>query len=371
MKSGFEITQLQDASVLTLNDMRERIVINPDYQREGGVWNVSKKQLFIDTLLNRYDVPKLYLHNLVGTFSSDEYDYSIIDGRQRLETIWSFLNNEFPMGPSFTFLEDETINIAGKYFKEFVEINPRLTTRLYGRTLSIMIVRTEDIDYIEDMFTRLNEAVPLNAAEKRNSFGGPLPGLTRDLTQHVFLTDRVRISPTRYRHHDLLAKMIWLNHVTTADGEVADTKKATLDTFYRSEIYAKDNLLDREKELISSVLDDMASVFGSKDDLLKSSGVLPVYFLLYQQLRISGKPRSVSRKQLADFEALRLRNRQRFELEADEEADIDPADLRLIEYDDLVRSSNDASSIKSRIETLRRHLGLGDFEYVKDGAPSA
>lgn len=36
----------------------------PEYQRESGVWSKSKQQLFIDTLLNGYDVPKLYFHDL-------------------------------------------------------------------------------------------------------------------------------------------------------------------------------------------------------------------------------------------------------------------------------------------------------------------
>lgn len=368
MSVAFEITQLQDASVLTLNDMKDRILINPDYQREGGVWNISKKQLFIDTLLNRYDVPKLYLHNLVGIFAHKDFDYSIIDGRQRLESIWSFLNNEFPMSADFEFLEDLSVNLAGKYFKEFVDVNPRLATRLYGRALTVMVVRTDDIDFVEDMFTRLNEAVPLNAAEKRNSFGGPLPLLTRELTTHDFLVNKIRVSPTRYRHHDLVAKMIWLNHITTSEGEFADTKKATLDTYYKSDRYNGSDLLEREGALVKDVLDDLATVFGGKDELLKSSGVLPVYFLLFQQLRLSGAPRSVSRQQLSDFEARRRANRQRFELEADEETDIDPADLRLIEYDELARSSNDASSIKSRLETLRRYLGIGEFEYEKPAA---
>ena len=52
---------------------------------------------------------------------------------------------------------------------------PLLKARFDATSLSVISVRTEDIELIEDMFSRLNEAVPLNAPEKRNAFGGPLP----------------------------------------------------------------------------------------------------------------------------------------------------------------------------------------------------
>src|SRR2546430_1072171 len=37
---------------------RNAININPPYQRESGVWSTAKKQLFIDSLMNEFDVPK-------------------------------------------------------------------------------------------------------------------------------------------------------------------------------------------------------------------------------------------------------------------------------------------------------------------------
>ena len=359
---GFEITTLQDSSILALYDIRDRIKLNPVYQREGGVWTRSKKQLFIDSLLNRYDIPKLYFHRLSGEFTNKSHDYSLIDGRQRLEAIWDFLQNKFPLDKDFIFMEDQSRDLAGKYFKEFVDVNPRMTTRLYSRALSVMVVNTDDVDYIEDMFTRLNEAVPLNAAEKRNSFGGPLPIVTREIVDCDFFVERVPISKTRYRHHDLAAKMLWLNRATRRDLAIPDTKKSTLDTFYRSYKKQDGGMAEIDQNETSDIISDMAAVFGDKDELLRSSVTLPVYFLLFQQLRIAGLVGFITRQQLSDFETLRIENRIKLELAEDEATlGVDP---RLIEYDELAQSSNDAASIKSRLSTLRRHLGLAEFEYT-------
>jgi hypothetical protein len=46
--------------------------------------------------------------------------------------------------------------------------------------------RTDDIELIEDMFSRLNEAVPLNAPEKHHASGGPMPQAIKAVSDHAF-----------------------------------------------------------------------------------------------------------------------------------------------------------------------------------------
>ena len=58
---------------------RDRIDLNPDYQRTP-VWNKEKQQTFLDTLLKKWNVPKVYFRVL------DEEHYECIDGQQRLST---------------------------------------------------------------------------------------------------------------------------------------------------------------------------------------------------------------------------------------------------------------------------------------------
>lgn len=350
MSQDFEIAPLQDASVLSLDDLKDAILVNPDYQRDGGIWSIAKRQLLIDTLLNKYDVPKLYFHRLVGEHKRSGYSYSIIDGKQRLESIWGFLRNEFPLSNEFSFLEDPSIDLRGKYFKDITELNSRISTRLYSRSLSVMVVSTDDIDYIEDMFTRLNDGAPLNSAEKRNSFGGPLPKLAREFSQHEFFAKRVRFPPTRYRHLDVAGKFIWLADSMVKSKEVADTKRATVDAFFIGAKQKSESEFDETKKFTQLSLDRMAEVFGNKDALLKSSGSLPVYFLLFMDA--VGDASGVTRSDLQQFEDERSENRERFKNERG------GVNFKLLEYDELLQSSNDAASILSRLNTLGERLGL-------------
>lgn len=70
---------------------RHLILVNRKYQRKF-VWSVEEKQAFIDTLLRGYPVP-LFLFAKTG----DDRKREIIDGLQRLDAIFSFIKQEFPV----------------------------------------------------------------------------------------------------------------------------------------------------------------------------------------------------------------------------------------------------------------------------------
>ena len=85
---------------------------------------------------------------------------------------------------------------------------PILKIKFDSYDLAIVSVYTEDIELIEDMFSRLNEAVPLSAAEKRNALGGKMPVAIRSLGREDFLKRRLPFKNTRYRHFDLACKFL-------------------------------------------------------------------------------------------------------------------------------------------------------------------
>lgn len=51
---------------------------------------------------------------------------------------------------------------------------------------------------IEDMYSRLNEAVPLNAAEKRNTLGGIMANLIRKIADHDFFRNYVAFKNNKW-----------------------------------------------------------------------------------------------------------------------------------------------------------------------------
>lgn len=341
MKS-FHIHEMADSSVLALTELRDKLNLSPDYQRPGGVWSLKKKQLFIDSLLNGYDIPKLYFHHLTGKYADKKNDYAIIDGRQRLEAIWDFIDGRIALADDFKFFENEEFKAAGMTFPEIQEEFPRLLIRFHARSLSVMVVTADDLDFIEDMFSRLNEAVPLNAAEKRNALGGPLPKIIKEIADHPFFKQKVPFPATRYRHYDVAAKIL----VEQNAKEIVDTKKSRLDYFVIENRKKKKEDFAGLEKATKAVLDRLVKIFSDKDPLLRSSGMVVVYYTMLAKKLVD----KVSRPQLTKFEEAREKNRQAFESEEEN------VNFTWIEYDELAQSANDAAAIRARAETLAAYL---------------
>ena len=89
----FEISKLLKNTIWQLYRQRSRFQLDPEYQRLSDIWTLDKRQLLLDSILNGFDVPKLYLHKFPYPLKKKKktFDYAIIDGKQRLETIWQFI----------------------------------------------------------------------------------------------------------------------------------------------------------------------------------------------------------------------------------------------------------------------------------------
>ena len=53
--SYLETNPMKNSSIMWLYTERDKIQTDPDYQRNGGVWTLSKRQLLIDSILNDYE----------------------------------------------------------------------------------------------------------------------------------------------------------------------------------------------------------------------------------------------------------------------------------------------------------------------------
>lgn len=334
-----DVNPLKENNILYLSVLKDEIDFAPDYQRESDIWPVSKKQLFIDSLINNLDIPKLYFHEVQKT-SSYPFRYAVVDGKQRLEALFSFLKDEFAISDDFEDLSGAGIDVKGKKYSEFLSVGIRFKTFFDARQLPIFLIKTDDKDLIDEMFFRLNEAAPLNAAEKRNSYRGPYSRIVRELASHPFFQSKVSFSSRRYRHHDVIGKVLLLSH----SPKTVDTKKIHLDSFAKS-------LAEREESLVASLqaevvtaLDFLGGVFTNSDRLLKSAAFVPLLFLAYKQLKAVGQESLIDRAKIEEFDRRRLENRM---LARDNE-EAGEVNYSWLEYDRLIQSPNDSSSIEFR-----------------------
>jgi hypothetical protein len=152
------ITQPYDLAVTDLANQidAERLHLQPVYQRRY-VWDNRKASKLVESLLINVPIPVCYL--------AEEADgtRSVIDGQQRLRSLYRFLDNQFAL----TGLEV----LPELNRKRFHQVTDRQQRLIGNRTIRCIVISEDsDPDIRFDVFERLNTgSVSLTAQELRNS----------------------------------------------------------------------------------------------------------------------------------------------------------------------------------------------------------
>jgi len=345
---------LSNSAIIRIAADKDLINLSPSYQRRGGIWNLERKQLLIDSILNEYDIPKLYFHHILPWYSKDKFDskfkYAVIDGRQRLSTILDFLDDKFPLAEDFRYFEDEDVNVAGMHYSQMSKANPRLKVIFDSFTVPITLIETDDLDLVEDMFSRLNEASPLSGAEKRNALGGPMAAAIAVVAEHPLIAIKSRISNSRYQHREVAARLLFIEYSLRTKNRIIDTKRPYLDEMvvdFRKKIELAP-VCDEVRTSVMSVLDVANPVFRASDPLLSSQSFMVPLFLSFREMQDDV---DVSRASFEQFKDILGKNR------VVAEYSLSDASIDFLEYDRMSQQgTNDASSILKRSSVLRGYL---------------
>jgi hypothetical protein len=344
----------KNSNILRLLFEKDSINLSPEYQRNGEIWPTEKRQLLIDSILNDYDIPKIYFHTLtLDERKKSGYEYAVIDGRQRIETIFKFVNGDFSLSEDFNYLPDPKIKAGGYYYKDIAEHFPKLRMAFDSFELPIICVETNEMELIDDMFLRLNEAVPLNAPEKRNAIGGPLVKSIKKLSKHEFFKKKVKISNKRFQHLEIAVRLLFIEHYLEHEKKYYDTKKIFLDELVK--IYKKSKTLKTnniEKE-VTKILDSFCSIFADNDPLLRTQSIIPIYFLALRKAIENNTTSKLNRIKLTEFKDKVRSNKVLAE------DDMSKASYELIEFDRMsLQGTNDAGSIRERSRILIEYLKI-------------
>jgi len=321
---------------------REKIDFNPPYQRRGRLWSAADKAYLVDTIINGFDVPKLYLADF--QFGQSELNdarlpYAIIDGKQRLEAVFDFFDNNLTLAGNFKYRKDPSLPLAGLSLRDLKNKYPMVADDFENASLDIMSVFAEDQSDIHEIFVRLNRSKPLTGAEVRNAIVGPVPDIIRTLSGHDFLLENIRFGVSRAGDLNAVAKVLMFEY----HKELVATKKGNLDSF------AEDLQIDRDRLELSSrrvidTLDRMEEVFIPKDELLSSAGIFPVYYWFVRE--IGQEHINEARPFLIWFETERRRNREQ------QKSLQEVSNNLFARYDTLNRSTNDLQSHIGRFSIL-------------------
>ncbi len=175
--------------------MKDQIEAQPLYQR-GSVWKDAKRRLLVDSILRQLDVPKIYLNS---SPDNPTYQYQIVDGQQRLSSIWQFAGNNITLD-----LPNE-LNKSPWYNKSYQSLAASEKKRFVEFPIAVGLINDATDDEVRDLFARLQMGDKLTPAELRNSIQSAIGTEVRQIALNHKFFSNCRISPARYKHHDFAA----------------------------------------------------------------------------------------------------------------------------------------------------------------------
>ena len=129
------------------NSDDESLKFDPAYQR-GEVWCRKGQSELIRSLLEGINIPQIILNE-----NTNDEEYDIMDGKQRLSAIIQFINNEFPV-------------ILGEEKILFYDFNKKLQTNFLNTQIQTVIYKDLPEEHQRDIFERINYGSPLKDGEK-------------------------------------------------------------------------------------------------------------------------------------------------------------------------------------------------------------
>ena len=237
---------------LYLKYQREEIII-PRFQR-GWVWKPAQASKLVDSFLLGLPVPSIFVYKEASG------KQIVIDGQQRLRTIWGFFDGVLPDGSPF-YLRGVSPQWAGLCYKDLNEVDKIRFRDSILRTVIVEQIDPQDTTSIYHIFERLNTGgTGLSAQEVRNcSYHGMFNDMVFELNEYknwraVFGVEKL---DARMRDLELIVRFFALN-----EGSYVKPMKGFLNIFMGKHQWEKD--IEKYRRIFVDTIDKVFENLGPR-----------------------------------------------------------------------------------------------------------
>lgn len=160
----------------------------PDFQRHADIWTDGVKSRMIESILIRIPLPAFYID------TTDEKKWVIVDGLQRLNSLYQFCENKFQLRE----LEYLT-ELKGKIFQELELVDQ---SRIEDQQIIVYRINKKTPRQVRyNIFHRINTGgEPLTSQEIRHVLNpGAAPKMLKELAENQEFKDTTKISPNKVK----------------------------------------------------------------------------------------------------------------------------------------------------------------------------
>lgn len=248
----------------------------PDWQRDE-VWTLPRKQLLIDSILNNWKLPKFYFAKTAS--EPDEFD--VVDGQQRLATIWEFREGDLKLSDS------SAEKFGGPTYQELSE---SVSDRFDDFEIEYDEITEASDDDIQQFFQRLQGGMILTAAEKLNSINSGLTKFSRKLASHTFFQEKVATRDTRKAYFDIAMKVVAIR----VEGFDVRLRFEDLKEFSEAQVAFSEN--SNVAQGLRATLDYLNRVFAEESSTLRNRSTIQSFITLASQIVTSGRSEGTEAK---------------------------------------------------------------------------
>lgn len=317
--------------------------MKPPFQR-NIVWVDKQKSYLIDTILNGFPIPEIYMQEYVT--ESGKATYVIVDGQQRLRSVLGFLEGTYVIdGKDSPTWADMT----------FEDLSGEDKKKIFQYDFVVRILPEMDDQQIRAIFQRLNRNVlALNLQELRQAtYWGPFIQLMNELSNSDSWKDIDIFTPNDVRR---MLDVEYISELSIAYLNGPQNKKANLDKYY--ELYEKefsDDQVRDVKNIFHTVLNEIVKTLPSinKSRWSKKTDFYTLFLVFANhknKLPLSREGRDQAVTKLIDFAA----EIDRYVKIGEAEKSDYSKDAK--DYGAGIRASTDLGSRKKRAEALENLL---------------
>ena len=272
------------ANIEKMHDEKKVLSFDHPIQRKSEQWSDTQKSLLIHSMLANYPVPNIYVlredSQELDEKNKPVFNYFVMDGKQRLTSVLSYIWGEFPLDeniPAIT-IEDVEYQIAGKYF---CDLDEPVQYEIKRYKFDIIAFEECSNREIEEIFFRLNNSTPLTKSQvAKAKVGVEIAELINELLTSKFFTTSCNFSKAQLKASDdqkvLIQSMMLLDTNNVPDFELKDFSENSILEYSES---IRGTYTDKQSNILKSAIQYLTDAFPEKNKQLRKISIPTLVYM--------------------------------------------------------------------------------------------